>query len=113
MHRDTSKNSERKNQIRFGNDERFDSRVFSTEIPLILNFAWKRSSNTLFTLTTMRLPASMPSLAWLTTQGWLSMFHGDTEVPKHRPGKIGLALSCGGARGLAHIGVIQVLEREG
>lgn len=27
--------------------------------------------------------------------------------------KIGLALSCGGARGLAHVGVIQVLEEEG
>ncbi len=30
----------------------------------------------------------------------------------HAP-KIGLALSCGGARGLAHVGVIQVLEEEG
>ncbi|MBN1814746.1 MAG: patatin-like phospholipase family protein, partial [Anaerolineae bacterium] len=27
--------------------------------------------------------------------------------------KIGLALSGGGARGLAHIGVLKVLEREG
>ncbi len=27
--------------------------------------------------------------------------------------RIGLALSCGGARGLAHVGVIQVLEQEG
>lgn len=27
--------------------------------------------------------------------------------------KIGLALSCGGARGLAHVGVIQILEEEG
>jgi len=30
----------------------------------------------------------------------------------HAP-KIGLALSCGGARGLAHVGVIQILEEEG
>ncbi len=30
----------------------------------------------------------------------------------NRP-KIGLALSCGGARGLAHVGVIQVLEKAG
>ena len=30
-----------------------------------------------------------------------------------RAPKIGLALSCGGARGLAHVGVIQVLEEEG
>ncbi|RLC89593.1 MAG: hypothetical protein DRI79_06460, partial [Chloroflexi bacterium] len=27
--------------------------------------------------------------------------------------KVGLALSGGGARGLAHIGVLKVLEREG
>ncbi|MDZ4289899.1 MAG: patatin-like phospholipase family protein [Prosthecobacter sp.] len=31
----------------------------------------------------------------------------------HRVPKIGLALSGGGARGLAHVGVLQVLEREG
>jgi NTE family protein len=55
----------------------------------------------------------MPSLAWLTTQGWLRMFSGDPAASKARPPRIGLALSCGGARGLAHIGVIQVLEREG
>jgi len=30
---------------------------------------------------------------------------------KHRP-KIGLALGGGGARGLAHIGVLKILERE-
>lgn len=29
-----------------------------------------------------------------------------------RPPKIGLALGGGGARGLAHIGVLEVLERE-
>ncbi|HDH87203.1 MAG TPA: patatin-like phospholipase family protein, partial [Desulfobacteraceae bacterium] len=29
-----------------------------------------------------------------------------------KPRKIGLALGGGGARGLAHIGVIKVLERE-
>lgn len=34
------------------------------------------------------------------------------EEPKKRP-RIGLALSAGGARGLAHIGVIQVLEENG
>lgn len=61
----------------------------------------------------MRLPASMPSLAWLTAQGWLRMFGGEAPRAKRGPARIGLALSCGGARGLAHIGVIQVLEREG
>lgn len=33
--------------------------------------------------------------------------------PVPRSPTIGLALSCGGARGLAHVGVIQVLEEEG
>ncbi len=48
----------------------------------------------------------------------------DQEAPETSSGKavvsrvapeprIGLALSCGGARGLAHVGVIQVLEEEG
>ena len=37
--------------------------------------------------------------------------NGDTEKTK-RP-RIGLALSAGGARGLAHVGVIQVLEENG
>ena len=35
-----------------------------------------------------------------------------TVAPKHRP-KIGLALGGGGMRGAAHIGVLEVLEREG
>ena len=35
-----------------------------------------------------------------------------SKAAAHAP-KIGLALSCGGARGLAHVGVIQVLEEEG
>jgi NTE family protein len=39
--------------------------------------------------------------------------HEGGAVKKAAPPSIGLALSCGGARGLAHIGVIQVLEREG
>jgi NTE family protein len=36
----------------------------------------------------------------------------DTQTSRSRP-KIGLALSSGGARGLAHVGVIQVLEENG
>ena len=35
------------------------------------------------------------------------------EPPRLRPPRIGLALGGGAARGFAHIGVIQVLEREG
>jgi NTE family protein len=62
----------------------------------------------------MRLPASLPSLAWLTSHAWVRMFAGEVGA-SNAPSmpRIGLALSCGGARGLAHIGVIQVLEREG
>jgi len=33
-------------------------------------------------------------------------------APLFRRPKVGLALSGGGARGLAHIGVLKVLERE-
>lgn len=61
----------------------------------------------------MRLPASIPSLAWLASQSWLKMFSASPGAAKSPVPRIGLALSCGGARGLAHIGVIQVLEREG
>lgn len=61
----------------------------------------------------MRLPVTIPSLAWLTAQGWLKMFNSSSAAQAPRPPRIGLALSCGGARGLAHVGVIQVLEREG
>jgi len=36
---------------------------------------------------------------------------GTTTRPRHSPSpRIGLALSCGGAKALAHVGVIQVLE---
>ena len=34
------------------------------------------------------------------------------RLRKRPPRKVGLALSGGGARGLAHIGVLKVLERE-
>ena len=36
-------------------------------------------------------------------------FAATAEAPSHRP-KIGLALGGGGARGLAHIGVLKMLE---
>jgi NTE family protein len=35
------------------------------------------------------------------------------SAPSHTRPRLGLALSCGGAKGLAHIGVIQVLEENG
>jgi NTE family protein len=35
-----------------------------------------------------------------------------TAAAQHKPPKVGLALSGGGARGAAHIGVLKVLERE-
>lgn len=36
-----------------------------------------------------------------------------SDAPLLRKPRVGLALSCGGAKGLAHIGVIQVLEEHG
>jgi NTE family protein len=47
----------------------------------------------------------------MLAEGWLSRFF-DLPRRDHRLPRIGLALSCGGARGLAHIGAIQVLEEE-
>jgi len=53
--------------------------------------------------------------SWMLAEGWLGRFFDlarkveDQESPTPR---LGLALSCGGARGLAHIGAIQVLEKE-
>ena len=52
-------------------------------------------------------------MAWLAAQGWLRMFSNTAGSEKPERPRLGLALSCGGARGLAHVGVIQVLEREG
>ncbi|TLD72057.1 hypothetical protein FEM03_04850 [Phragmitibacter flavus] len=51
--------------------------------------------------------------SWMLAEGWLGRFF-DLPRKDHNPSipRIGLALSCGGARGLAHIGAIQVLEEE-
>ncbi len=46
---------------------------------------------------------------WLRQEGEYSAAAGLFPHPDSRP-RIGLALSSGGARGLAHVGVIQVLE---
>lgn len=42
-------------------------------------------------------------------------FRNETRKPPHPPSppRIGIALSCGGAKSLAHVGVIQVLEENG
>jgi len=61
----------------------------------------------------MRLPRSIPSLTWLASQGWWKNPSCEPLAAEPSVPRIGLALSCGGARGLAHVGVIQVLEREG
>ncbi len=41
---------------------------------------------------------------------WSSNAQHSTTKQKMRPARIGLALSCGGAKSLAHLGVLQVLE---
>ncbi len=48
-------------------------------------------------------------LPWNKVQDWVARLTGPEE---ERP-KVGLALSAGGAKGLAHVGVIQVLEENG
>ena len=63
----------------------------------------------------MRLPDAMRRFPWFSAEDWLHRFT-EVEAPPAPvippPPRLGLVLSCGGARGLAHIGVIQVLERE-
>lgn len=62
--------------------------------------------------TPMRLPVFVARLSWCGIDRLFRPFV-DTEIPDvPTPPRIGLALSCGSARGLAHIGVIQVLEEE-
>jgi NTE family protein len=46
------------------------------------------------------------------TAAALLLWSGDLCPAQQRPKKIGLALSGGGARGAAHIGVLKILERE-
>ncbi len=58
----------------------------------------------------MKTPAALSRIPWLAA---LSRFGAEEEpLPEQKPPRIGLCLSSGGARGLAHIGVIQVLEQE-
>lgn len=57
---------------------------------------------------------STPSLRlpWMALESWFHRFV-DSSPARERPPRIGLVLSCGGARGLAHVGAIQVLEEAG
>jgi NTE family protein len=61
----------------------------------------------------MRLPDAMRRFPWFSAEDWLKDSSNATPAPVAAPPpRLGLVLSCGGARGLAHVGVIQVLERE-
>jgi NTE family protein len=48
----------------------------------------------------------------MAIESWFHRFV-DSSPARKRPPRIGLVLSCGGARGLAHVGAIQVLEEAG
>jgi NTE family protein len=58
----------------------------------------------------MRAPSPILRFPWFNFDGLLKRFHEPAPASAQDPPRIGLVLSCGGARGLAHIGVIQVLE---
>jgi len=68
----------------------------------------------------MRFSPSNLQSSWQIPARWLRRFKGlslkdlSTREPylTRATPKVGLVLSCGGARGLAHVGVIQVLEEE-
>lgn len=61
----------------------------------------------------MRFPNAMRRFPWFSAEEWLNRFTDAPRAPlAPPPPRVGLVLSCGGARGLAHVGVIQVLERE-
>lgn len=63
----------------------------------------------------MKTPAALSRLAWFSKLMGVPVKNGDElgeEEKKTELPRIGLCLSSGGARGLAHVGVIQVLEEE-
>ena len=57
----------------------------------------------------MAFSAASFRFPWFRPGTWFLPDSEKERAPAARP-KIGLALSCGGARGLAHVGVIQILE---
>ena len=61
---------------------------------------------------------STPSIRfpWIALESWFRKFVDSSAPPRAlspKTPRFGLVLSCGGARGLAHIGAIQVLEEAG
>lgn len=60
----------------------------------------------------MRLPVFVARLPWRGIDRFFEPFVDTESYSVPTPPRIGLALSCGSSRGLAHIGVIQVLEEE-
>ena len=58
----------------------------------------------------MRTSSQSPRFPWFGLDNLLKRFHDPSPAAPATPARLGLVLSCGGARGLAHIGVIQVLE---
>ncbi len=62
--------------------------------------------------TPMRLPVFVARLSWCGIDRFFRPFVDTESFSVPAPPRIGLALSSGSARGLAHIGVIQVLEEE-
>ncbi|MGD8428367.1 MAG: patatin-like phospholipase family protein, partial [Balneolaceae bacterium] len=68
----------------------------------------------------MRFPTLQRDVLWLATLLWLLPVYGYSQSEKHsrfinnqKNIKIGLALSGGGAKGFAHIGLLKVFEKEG
>jgi NTE family protein len=60
----------------------------------------------------MRLASSNLRIPWLALESWIHRFIEPHAGRPPQP-RIGLVLSCGGARGLAHVGAIQVFEEAG
>ncbi len=61
----------------------------------------------------MRFSNPLSQFPWLVPDRLLGRFVDAIGIARVKKPRLGLVLSCGGARGLAHIGVIQVLEEEG
>lgn len=78
---------------------------------MILNILVNSQSNLVKQLCAMRTTPNL-RFPWLAIESWFHRFV-DSPAASPTPPRFGLALSCGGARGLAHVGAIQVLEEAG
>src|SRR5437867_8982682 len=58
----------------------------------------------------MRLSVRPLRFPWLGLEAWFRSPTEELACESPPNPRLGLVLSCGGARGLAHVGVIQVLE---